>query len=132
MNLNLTSQLDRRRRQLGMSKTAVARRSGVSLPTVNRILSGKENRPSLACLRAIAAVLGVEVRIGAESNVAEVVHPLTLKELRAQEKARALVAMVQATMALEGQAVDPEDVERMVRQTVHELMAGSSRRLWED
>jgi transcriptional regulator with XRE-family HTH domain len=128
----LTAQLEKRRCLLGISKAAVARQSGVSLPTVNRVLAGKEERPGLACIEAIAAVLGVEVRLGAESNVTEVVDALTLKEGRAQQRARALVGMVQATMALEGQAVSPEEVERMVRATVHELMAGSGRRLWED
>jgi len=38
--------------------------------------------------------------------------------------------MVQGTSALESQAVDSETYRQMVRQTMHELMAGSRRRLW--
>jgi transcriptional regulator with XRE-family HTH domain len=122
----LTSQLEKRRRELRMSKTVVARRAGVSLPTVNRILSGKEKRPGLPYVQAIAEALGVEVRL------AEVADAYAMREQQATEKARQLVGMVQSNMALEGQGVGNEAIERMVRQTVHELMAGPSRRLWED
>lgn len=127
----MSSDLEQRRAQIGISKTAVSRRSGVSLPTVNRIFAGQEERASVPNLQAIAAVLGVEVRLGASSSVHPLVDPMTFREQHARRKAERLVAMVQANMALEGQAVEREVLERMERQTMHELLA-SPRRLWDD
>jgi len=55
-----------------------------------------------------------------------------LKREQAVRKAKKLVALVQGTSGLEGQAVGEKDVESMVKQTTHELLAGSKRRLWSD
>src|SRR5690606_12903770 len=91
-------QLDQRRARLGMSKTAVATRSRVSLPTVNRILSGKEVSPTVPNLQAIAKALGVVVRLG---ETMEIEEPQTVDEFRreqANRKARQLVGLVQGTM----------------------------------
>ena len=38
--------------------------------------------------------------------------------------------MVQATSALEGQAVGEQAYQAMVERTYHELLAGSNHRLW--
>ena len=54
----------------------------------------------------------------------------TFAERQAEAKAKAIVRMVQGTSALESQAVDSDTYEQMVKQTMHELMAGSGRRLW--
>jgi len=127
----LSSDLEQRRAQIGMTKSAVSRLSGVSLPTVNRIFAGQEERASIPNLQAIAAVLGVEVRLGASSSVYPLVDPMTFREEHARQKAERLVAMVQANMALEGLAVERDVLARMERQTMHELLA-SPRRLWDD
>lgn len=50
----------------------------------------------------------------------------------ATEKARQLVSMVQATSALEGQAVTTETINELTDQALHSLMAGSRRKLWAD
>jgi transcriptional regulator with XRE-family HTH domain len=50
------AELQRRRIEAGMSKTALAERAGVSVPTVCRIESG-ERRPSPALLVALARAL---------------------------------------------------------------------------
>jgi hypothetical protein len=51
-------------------------------------------------------------------------------ERQARTKAEAIVRMVQGTSALESQAVDSDTYRQMVSQTVHELMAGPRRKLW--
>jgi hypothetical protein len=51
-------------------------------------------------------------------------------ERRAREKAEGLVGMVQGSAALEGQGLDEVVRERMIQRTVHELLAGSRRKLW--
>jgi hypothetical protein len=51
-------------------------------------------------------------------------------ERQAEAKAEDIVRMVQGTSALESQAVDADVRRQLVKQTVHELMAGTRRRLW--
>ena len=116
--------LNERRRQLGISLADVARLSGVSLPTVQRILGDKDHGTTLPNLVAIAEAIGLGLGSRSEIKVTE------LREQQARRKAERLVGMVQGSSALEGQAVDKDTYERMVEQTVHELLAGSNRRLW--
>ena len=121
--------LDQRRARLKMTKTVVAKRARVSLPTVNRILSGKERNPSTANLFAIARALGVTVRIGATAGIDEPESADEFRLVEARRKANDLVGMVQGTMALESQGVDSRTLERMRDSTAHELLK-SNRRLW--
>jgi transcriptional regulator with XRE-family HTH domain len=118
--------LDRRRRDLGLSYDLLSKRCGVSRPTVQRILSGRQAAASFSNILAIAESLGLALRL--DSKVA----PPELKREQAERKARKLVALVQGTSGLEGQAVDRETIESMVEQTTQELLAGSKRRLWSD
>jgi len=46
-----------------MSRTALARRSGVSLPSVNRMLNDGIDRTAVSNVRAVAAALGMEMTI---------------------------------------------------------------------
>ena len=116
--------LNRRRRQLGVTYAALAERSGVSLPTVRRILADGQQSASLSTVLALAGALGVRLNFDAESDVD------VLLERQARQKAEHLVGMVQGSSALEGQGLDEATRERMVRQTIHELLAGSKRKLW--
>ena len=118
--------LDRRRRELGLSYELLAQRCGLSRPTVYRILSGHHGAASFASVAAIAESLGLEIRFHSR------VDPRTLRRDQAQRKAKQLVALVQGTSGLEGQAVDRRAIEAMVERTTDELMAGSKRRLWSE
>lgn len=117
-------QLDARRRALGMSHTVLAERSGVSQPTVQRILAAQHATPTFANVLAIANALGMRPRFGSELSVEE------MREAQAKKKAERIVSMVQATSGLEGQGLGEETVTQMIVRTIHELMAGSSRNLW--
>jgi transcriptional regulator with XRE-family HTH domain len=123
--------LDQRRARLGMTKTAVARRAGVSLPTVNRILAGKELNPSLSNLHAMARALGVVIRLGGTTDIEfeELQSPQEYRIRHARDKAKKLIRMVQGTMALEAQAVDDGTVDDLVEDATHQLLS-SMRRLW--
>ena len=57
----LFEKLENRRRELGLSQSALAERSGVSLPTVQRILSGHSPAASFENTLAIAQVLGMQL-----------------------------------------------------------------------
>ena len=116
--------LDQRRRQLGVTLPVLAERSGVSLPAVSRILVGGQQNANLSTMLAIARVLGVRLNFEVEFDIDD------LLERQARRKAERLVGMVHGSAALEGQGLDKDTRERMVRRTVHELRAGSKRRLW--
>jgi transcriptional regulator with XRE-family HTH domain len=117
--------LNKRRLGLGMSIAALACRSKVSLPTVQRILSGKAPLASIANLLAIASALGVRFEI-------QMKPALEVRRQQAMEKARKLVGMVQPTSALEGQAVVEDVVKKMVARTARELLAAGKRSLWSE
>jgi transcriptional regulator with XRE-family HTH domain len=117
-------EMQRRRKALGMSCPLLALRSGVSLPTVQRILSGGEEHATYATLTAVARALGMDFELRTTSN------EQAFTELQAQTKAEVIARMVQGTSALESQAVDSDTYRQMVSQTVHELMAGPRRRIW--
>jgi transcriptional regulator with XRE-family HTH domain len=126
MSAHLINALRRRRRELRMSYAALARRSGVSEPTVKRILGAALERATLSNVRAVAAALGMSLEARPTCTA------MALRERVAQEKARRLVAIVQGTAALEEQAVDSAAQSEMIRKTVHELVAGSPRSLWSE
>ena len=117
--------LDERRKRLGMSYAVLATRSGVSMPTVVRILSGRNPDASFAKVMALADALGISFHMKEDLDEDE------LREKQARRKAEYLVRMVQGTSSLEGQAVDSGTLQRMVRQTTHELLGSrSNRKLW--
>jgi transcriptional regulator with XRE-family HTH domain len=58
--------LDQRRRDLGLSYDLLAKRCGVSRPTVQRILSGRQAAASFSNILAIAESLGLALRFDSE------------------------------------------------------------------
>jgi transcriptional regulator with XRE-family HTH domain len=122
----LIRKLNHRRKELGVSYEVLSNRSKVSRPTIQRILSGRHPAASFANIMAIADSLGLVLRVDSR------VEPRRLRREQAEHKARKLVALVQGTSGLEGQAVDKNAIDAMVEQTTHELLAGSKRQLWSD
>ncbi len=106
-----------------MTHVALAARSGVSEPTVKRILSGNISSASLANVLAIAAAMEVSITTGA-TDADEA------RARQARAKAEQIARLVQGTSGLEGQAVDQAQFSKLVERSFHELMAGSPRRLW--
>jgi transcriptional regulator with XRE-family HTH domain len=117
-------QIERRRKALGISRQLLAQRSGVSLPTVNRILSSSVENSTFANLKSVAYALGMDFEIKYLSDEQD------FAEQQAQTKAETIARMVQGTSGLESQAMDNDTRKQVVRQTVHKLMAGSRHRLW--
>jgi transcriptional regulator with XRE-family HTH domain len=125
--------LDLRRRELGISYSALADLSGVSQPALQRLLTGKVEAPALTSVAAVARVLGMgTIRILDDGSIKfdPAVSAQALRERQARKKAAWLVGMVQGTSALEGQAVSNAEYQAMVESTYHELLAGSNHRLW--
>jgi transcriptional regulator with XRE-family HTH domain len=117
-------ELERRRKALGISRQLLAQRSGVSLPTVTRILCASVENSTFANLKSVARALGMDFEIK------EIANPQEFAEQQARSKAKKIASLVQGTSALESQAVDDETYNQIISQTTHELMAGSRRRLW--
>lgn len=115
--------LDDRRRQLGMTYSALAERSGVSMPTVKRVLGGGNEKASFQTIVRIAEAMGMVVSGSVERDAQE------LRQEQARDKARKYVDMLQGTSALEGQAVNEQTLKATFDDFVHELL-NSDRKLW--
>jgi hypothetical protein len=94
------------------------------MPTVFRILSGSQPAASFAAVVAVANALGMTVEISQIGGTGR------LREQQATKKAARLIETLQGTSSLEEQGLDGATIEEMKHRTVHELLAGSSRRLW--
>ena len=121
----LNTGLNDRRTRLGMPMRVVAERAGVSLPTVQRIMSGKHENVALGAVIKVARALGAEVAIQPPSAT----DTEAIRKRQAYAKARRLAAMAQATSALEGQAVGRTVVEGVVERIAHDLLR-SRHKLW--
>jgi transcriptional regulator with XRE-family HTH domain len=124
MTTHDTSQLDHRRRELGMTYETLAQRSGVSVMTVKRMLRKGIEHATFANVAAVAAALGVDIRFVAEQSAFQ------FRQQAANKAARRIVSLVQSSSALEAQAVDSQGVDEMISQTVHDLMSGPKRNVW--
>src|SRR5438552_2994428 len=122
--LTVFDQMEARRRELGMTRSILAERSGVSLPTLVRVLSGKQPNAAFGKVRSIAEALGMTIALHSCAD------PDDLLKSQARRKADVLVGTVQGTSGLEGQALPKRALERMKQRTVHELLSGSRRNLW--
>ncbi|HEX4797611.1 MAG TPA: helix-turn-helix transcriptional regulator [Humisphaera sp.] len=120
---SISQRLSHRRLSLGMSCAIVARRSGLSLRTVQRVLSGHEPDVGLSTVLAIAGVLGMSFHISEED-------PNDLRRRQADRQAEKVVELVQGTLALEAQALAAEQLDSLRQRTVRDLLAGSNRKLW--
>lgn len=121
--INPIARLVRRQKALGMSYPTLSETTGIPVSTLKRVLAEGSTNASLENILAIAHAMGCSLMVE-EADIDAV------REEQALKKARRLVALVQGTSALEGQGLSEEQIERMIEQTVHELLAGSSRKLW--
>lgn len=119
-NINLQA------RELGISQPVIARLTGISLPTVKRIMAGRYSGARLADVEAIARVLGLELQSVVRTDAD------TLRLKRAEQKAAKIAKQVQATSALEAQGVDEATLRGIRNEIVHGLMAGPKSKLWTD
>lgn len=116
--------LNARRKRLGMTYQVLAARSGVSIATVQRIMSCTSDQANFSNVAAVASALGMT------ASFIENVSDIEFCEQQAQKKSKLLINLLQGSSGLEGQAVDVQTLENMVNQTVHELLAGPRRKLW--
>jgi predicted DNA-binding mobile mystery protein A len=115
------------REALGMTVRQFAKVAGVA-PSTAQAAEGAEARGdiSISTLARYAEALGCEVRYVLVPR-----QPLQqLVERRAEAIARAEIAAVHHSMALEDQATSQEQVERQVAELRRKLLEGPRSRLW--
>ncbi len=117
--VNPLAVLDARRVALGLTVDRLAKRSGVSASTVERVLSGRYGSSSFETVQKIAAALGTELRI-------ETLMPAS--SMRFEQ------ALLRARQLLGEPAPSQSEEERndKLEQMVHSLLSGSNRKLWAD
>ena len=119
--------INQRRRELQMPLAEIARRADLSVTTVQTVLAANMNaskvRPSFESILAISAAMGVDFKVKARSIAA-------FRREQARRKAKDIVKMVQASSALESQAVDEKTTKMLEQQTIAELLSGPRRKLW--
>ena len=115
--------LEARRKGLGMSRKALAERSGLTVLTVQKVLRGGKNA-NMSTVLAISQALGAQVGLVRASKLSAV------KRRQARAKAHQLAAITQGSAALEAQAVDDDAIKRAERQIEDELLSGPAIRLW--
>lgn len=120
----IINQLNIQKKRLGMSNGVIAQRSGVSEPTVTRILSGQHSSAHFDHVLAIASILGIDLAIG------RIEDPEVMKREQAEEKAEQIMRLVRGNSALEATEIGPEAFQHMRNKTVNELLVGSKRALW--
>ena len=107
-----------------MTFEALSARSGVPVSTLKAIFRKGVEQATFSNVAAIAKSLGVELVFSKELDSYELMYQQAVK------KARGLVGLVQGSSALEAQGVEQNQIEKMVQRLVHQLMAGSTRKLW--
>lgn len=122
--MNFTEKLNQRRLELGMTFEILSNRSGLPVSTLKAIFSKGIEQASFSNVIRIANALGMDVELSDEADSYQ------LLKQQARRKARELVGMVQATSGLESQALPQYQIEAMTEQLIHQLMAGSRRKLW--
>ncbi len=124
------SELEARRRALGMPWEILAARSGASRAMVCRLLKNHQASAGFDKVLAVAEALGVSINLDRVQSDPVAID--VLLEQQAERKARRLVGMVQGTMGLEAQALDDNDIAQLIKKTSRRLLTGSRRRLWSD
>ena len=115
------------REALGMPATHFAKRLGVVASTVARLETSEANDTiSLATLRRAAEALGCELHYTLVPK-----QPLAkILDERASQLARARMAAIAHSMALEAQATSKDTVSKQTRAIAENLLKGSRRALW--
>lgn len=122
--MSFTEKLDDRRQELGMTLEALSKRSEVPVSTLKAIFRKGVEHATFGNVAAIAEALRVDIEFADEVDSYQLLHQQAIK------KARELVGMVQGTSGLESQAVEQSQIDLMIQQLIHQLMAGSRRKLW--
>jgi predicted DNA-binding mobile mystery protein A len=117
------------REALGMSSAQLARRLGITKPTMRKIEeSERRGTITLSTLKRAANALGCEVKVS-------LLPPDSLEGIlrrRALETAEKILKRTSLHMNLEAQGTSPSFQKEQMKETADDLIRNRDRRLWED
>jgi len=114
--LDLTNQIIARKKQLGITVENLAKLSGVSVRTINRLLKNEDVK--LSTIERVTNFLGLDFAGNEEVSVGK------LKKQRAHEKALFLASIVQGTSVLEMQGLEDESLNKIITRYEKEFLSG--------
>ena len=121
--LDLTNKIIDRKKQLHITVENLAKLSGVSIRTVNRVLKNEDVK--LSTIEDITNLLGLDFAGNEQIPLQE------LKRQRAHEKALYLTSLVQSTSALEMQGLDDDNLNSIISMYEKEFLNGAYKNtLW--
>ena len=121
--LDLTNKIINRKQKLHITIDNLAKLSGVSVRTVNRVLNNEDVK--LSTIELLTNFLGLDFAGNEQMSLQE------LKQQRAHQKALFLASLVQSTSALEMQGLDRENLNNIISMYEKEFLVGAySDTLW--
>ena len=115
--LDLINKIIKRKQQLNITIENLAKLSGVSVRTMNRVLKNEDVK--LSTIEQVTNFLGLDFA----GN--EQVSLKLLKEQRAHDKALLLASIVQGTSALEMQGLEDDSLNTIIASYENEFLNGS-------
>jgi len=123
--LDLVNHIIARKEQLNITIDNLAKLSGVSIRTVNRLLKNEDVK--LSTVEHVTRFLGLDFAGNEKVSLGE------LKRQRAHEKALFLASIVQGTSALEMQGLEEDSLNSIIATYEKEFLIGSYQdTLWVD
>lgn len=122
--LDVVTRLRNQAFELGMSYRVIAERSGVSIATVKRFLSGDNSNTDFMNVVNIAQAMGMNL------NIIEEISPQKMREDQIHNRTMQAVVASAATNALEGQGPDLAGKQLMFGSLMKEYSSKSPNALW--
>ncbi len=114
--LDLIKKIIDRKQQLHITVENLAKLSGVSIRTINRVLKNEDVK--LSTIEDITNLLGLDFAGNEQISLEK------LQQQRAHEKALYLASLVQSTSVLEMQGLDEENLNSIISMYEHEFLDG--------
>lgn len=112
-----------RRKEVGITIDNLANLSDLGLKTLTRFLAGEDVK--LSTVEKLTNVLGLDFA----GN--ELIDINTLREKRAEVKAKYIISLVQDTSALEHQGLDKQNITTLLEETKQQFLTGEYKKnLW--
>jgi transcriptional regulator with XRE-family HTH domain len=115
--LDLVNQIIARKKQLNITVENLAKLSGVSIRTINRLLKNEDVK--LSTIEHVTNFLGLDFSGNEQVSLDE------LKKQRAHQKALLLASIVQGTSALELQGLEEDSLNQIIASYEKEFLSGS-------
>ncbi len=119
----LIQKIEARKKQLNITIENLAKLSGVSVRTINRMFSGEDIK--LSTIESVTNLLGLDFA----GN--EVLSLKQLRHQRAHSKALFMTSLVQGTSSLEMQGLEKKNLDIMISEFEKEFLVGAyHNKLW--